>query len=163
MKTQSLPHTPPAASVDHRIDFKEAMEHLKNEYPDKALPKLRSALAADEHNPFYISFLGLALARAEQSWDEATDLCEKAIQLKRKEIQFHMNLIEVCALAGRREQALIALDKASRVFGSDSRLKRARSKLETRRAPFLPFFDRTHFLNRELGKMRHRILKRFHK
>lgn len=161
MKTATVADVTEA--IDHRNDFKEAVDFLKNEYPDKAVPRLRRALESDEHNPYYLSFLGLALARAEKNWDEAAELCEKAIQLKRKEIQFHMNLMEVCALAGRREQALNVLEKASRIFHNDGRLKRARSKLETRRAPLLPFFDRTHFLNRELGKMRHRLLKRFHK
>lgn len=150
-------------TIDHRNDFKEAVDCLKNEYPDKAIPRLRRALQNDEHNPYYLSFLGLALARAEKSWDEAADLCEKAIQLKRKEIQFHMNLMEVCAMAGRREQALNVLEKASRIFHNDSRLKRARSKLQQRRDPVLPFFDRGHFLNRELGKMRHGIIKRLKK
>jgi hypothetical protein len=44
------------------------------------------------------------------------------------------------------------------LFGEDARLKQARSKVENRRAPLLPFLGRTHFLNRELGKLRHRIL-----
>ena len=35
----------------------------------------------------------------------------------------------------------------------------ARGKVEKRRTLVLPFFGRSHFLNRELGKTRHRILK----
>jgi len=45
------------------------------------------------------------------------------------------------------------------LFGEDARLKQARSKVQNRRNPILPFFGRTHFLNRELGKLRHRALK----
>ena len=70
-----------------------------------------------------------------------------------------MNLVEVYALAGRREKALDKLDYALGLFGDDARLKQARSKVEKRRSPVLPFFGRAHFLNRELGKLRHRILK----
>jgi hypothetical protein len=47
------------------------------------------------------------------------------------------------------------------LFGDDARLVQAHSKAEKRRAPVLPFFGRGHFLNRELGKLRHRILKSF--
>jgi hypothetical protein len=101
--------------------------------------------------------------RAEQTWDEASELCETAVQLKRKEIQFHLNLVEVYALARQREKAIDRLHSACRLFGNDSRLKRLHSKLEKRRAPVLPFVGRSHFLNRELGKLRHRILKRLHK
>lgn len=145
---------------DHMVEFREGVELLKNEYPEKALVKLRRAFESDKRNPYYISFLGLSIARAEQNWEQALDLCETAIQLKRKEIKFHLNLIEVYALAGWREKALRTLDSASKLFGSDGRLKRFRAKLVERRDPVLPFLERGHFLNRELGKLRHRVLKR---
>ena len=145
---------------DHMVEFREGVELLKNEYPEKALVRLRRAFEGDKSNPYYISFLGLSIARAEQEWDQAAELCESAVKLNRKEIKFHLNLVEVYALAGQREEALHSLDYAAKLFGGDGRLKRARSKLQKRSAPVLPFFGRTHFLNRELGKLRHRILKR---
>jgi tetratricopeptide (TPR) repeat protein len=147
----------------HIVEFREGLELLKNEYPDKALLKLRKAFESDKRNPYYISFLGLSIARAEQNWEQALDLCETAVNLKPKEIKFHLNLIEVYALAGWREKALRKLDNASKVFGNDARLKRFRAKIVQRRAPVLPFLGRSHFLNRELGKLRHRMLKRRYK
>jgi len=145
---------------DHMVEFRDGVELLKNEYPEKALLKLRRAFESDKRNPYYISFLGLSIARAEQNWEQALDLCETAVQLNRKEIKFHLNLVEVYALAGWREKALRKLDTASKLFGDDARLKRFRAKVVERRAPVLPFLGRGHFLNRELGKWRHRMLKR---
>jgi tetratricopeptide (TPR) repeat protein len=112
---------------DHIVDFREGVELLKNKYPEKAVVRLRRAFESDKHNPYYISFLGLSIARAEQKWDHASELCEMAVQLKRKEIQFHLNLVEVYALAGLRDKALHKLDGALRLFGDDARLKRVRS------------------------------------
>jgi Flp pilus assembly protein TadD len=149
-----------AVEGGHMAEFKEGMELLKNEYPHKALPKLRRAFENDRRNPYYISFLGLALARAEHKFDEAAQLCREAVELKRKEIQLHMNLVEVYVLAGLREQALYALDHAAKAFGNDGRIKRARSKLQKRRPPVLAFLGRTHLLNRALGKLLHRIQDR---
>jgi predicted Zn-dependent protease len=149
------------AAPEEKIEFREAVEFLKNEYPDKALPKLRRLFDTDKKNPFYTSFLGVALARAEQKWDEASHLCETAINLNPKEIQFHMNLIEVFALAGQRDRALLTVDTALKMFGNDARLRRARNKVIKRRSPVLPFFGRSHFLNRHLGKWRHKWLKKF--
>ena len=100
---------------DPKVEFREGAELLKNEYPEKALVRLRRAFESDKHNPYYISFLGLSMARAEQKWDQAMELCEMAVQLKRTEIQFHMNLVEVYALAGWREKALHKLDGALRL------------------------------------------------
>jgi tetratricopeptide (TPR) repeat protein len=146
-------------SLDSLTEFKEGVRLLKNDYPQKALVKLQSAFESDKHNPYYVSFLGVSIARAQQNWAQATELCDMAVQLNPKEIQFHLNLAEVYALAGLREMSLHKLDYALGLFGDDPRLKRARSKVEKRRAPVLPFFGRDHFLNRELGKLRHRILK----
>lgn len=146
---------------DPVAEFKEGAKLLKNNYPQKALVKLQSAFDSDAKNPCYMSFLGVAIARATKNWAQGTELCEKAVQLSPKEIQFHLNLAEVHALAGHRDVALYKLDCAIASLGDDPRLKRARSKLEKRRAPVLPFFGRGHFLNRELGKLRHRLLQRF--
>jgi tetratricopeptide (TPR) repeat protein len=145
------------AECDPLDEFRRGVEFLKNEYPQKALVRLRRAFESDKHNAYYSSFLGLAIARAQRKWDQASELCEIAVQLKPKEIQFHLNLGEVYALAGRREKALDKLDHALEIFGEDARLKQARSKVQNRRALLLPFFGRKHFLNRNLGKLRHRI------
>jgi tetratricopeptide (TPR) repeat protein len=143
----------------HLLEFREGVELLKNEYPEKALLKLRRAFESDKRNPYYISFLGLSIARAEQNWEQALDLCETAVKLNSKEIKFHLNLIEVYALAGWREKALRKLDSALKLFGNDARLKRFRAKIVQRRASVFPFLGRSHFLNRELGKLRHRMSK----
>jgi len=145
--------------IDPIVEFREGIKLLKNEYPQKALVRFKRAFESDKHNAYYISFFGLAIARAQRKWDHASALCETAVQLNPKEIQFHLNLGEVYALAGRREKALDKLESALRLFGDDARLVEARGKVEKRRNPVLPFFGRSHFLNRELGKIRHRILK----
>jgi len=143
--------------LDPVDEFRKGVELLKNEYPQKALVSLRRAFESDKHNAYYSSFLGLAIARAERKWDQASAHCEIAVELKPKEIQLHLNLGQVYALAGRRQMALDRLDHAMELFGEDARLKQARRKVENRRAPLLPFFGRKHFLNRELGKLRHRM------
>ncbi len=148
-----------AAELNPMTEFREGVELLKNEYPEKALVRLRRAFECDKHNPYFMSFLGLSIARAQRKWDQASELCEIAVQLKPKEIQFHLNLGEVYASSGLREKALDKLDNALELFGEDARLRQARSKVQNRRNPILPFFGRTHFLNRELGKLRHRALK----
>jgi Flp pilus assembly protein TadD len=151
------------AELDPVAEFRQGVELLMNEYPQKALVRLRRAFECEKHNPYYLSFLGLSIARAQRKWDQATELCEIAVQLRPKEIQFHLNLGEVYASSGRREKALDMLEAALELFGEDERLKQARGKVENRRNLLLPFFGRENFLNRELGKLRHRTLKRLGK
>jgi tetratricopeptide (TPR) repeat protein len=151
--------TTSTVELDPMNEFREGVELLKNEYPQKALVSLWRAFESDKRNAYYISFLGLAIARAQRKWDQASQLCEMAVQLKPKEIQFHLNLGEVYALAGRREKALGQLDDALQLFGEDARLIQARSRVQNRRRPIFPFLERANFLNRKLGKLRHRMLK----
>jgi Flp pilus assembly protein TadD len=146
--------------IDPISEFREGVALLKNGYPQKALVRLRHAFDCEKQNPFYLSFLGLSIARAERKWDQASELCEIAVQLRRTEAQFHLNLAEVYAAAGRRQKALDTLDAALEMFAGDERLKRARSRVEKRRLPLLPFLARENILNRELGKLRHRAMKR---
>jgi hypothetical protein len=71
---------------------------------------LRRAFECEELNPYYLSFLGLSVARAERKSDQALEFCEIAVQLKRQEA-----LAEVYQLAARRTQVIDTLDAALEV------------------------------------------------
>ncbi|MFZ3216456.1 MAG: tetratricopeptide repeat protein [Candidatus Acidiferrales bacterium] len=145
---------------DALIEFKDGIELLKNGYANEALPHLRRAVEIESQNPYYLSFFGLATARAEKKWTEASHLCETALQLKGKEPQFHLNLAEVYTAAGKRASAIATLERAIENFGPTARLTKARSRIEKRQAPVLSFLKRDHMLNKSLGKLRHRAAKR---
>jgi hypothetical protein len=71
-----------------------------------------------------------------------------------------MNLADVYVSAGRRDRAIETLDTAMIYCKADGRIIRARGRLQNRRPPVLPFLKRGNTLNRNLGKLRHRMLKR---
>src|SRR5260370_15943146 len=100
------------AEIDPVVEFKKGVELLKNEYPQKALVRLQRAFESHKHNPYYISFLGLSIARAQPKWDQTSEVCEITVQLKPKETQFQFNLGSVYASARLREEALAKLDEA---------------------------------------------------
>src|ERR1700689_5967881 len=110
-------------------DFKEGVDLLKNGYAQAALGPLRRAFECEKRNPYYLSFLGLCFARAERKWDQACELCEIAVQLKRSEVQFHLNLAEVYHLSGRRSRAIDTLDAGLELFNDDLRLKGGRGRI----------------------------------
>ena len=154
---------PSAAELDPTAEFKQGIKLLKDGYAKKALVHFRRSYESEKLNPYYLSFFGLSIAHAERKWGQASELCELAVQLRRKEMQFHLNLADVYAAEGRREKALDTLDAALKLFGKDQQLLRARSHVEQRRRLLLSFLGREHFLNRELGKLRHSALKRLEK
>src|SRR3979409_188980 len=91
-------------------EFKTGLTFLRDDYAVKALPHMRRAMDLDKNNPYYMSYLGVVLARSEEKWGEAERLCDTAVRMKRNQAQLYLNLAEVYTAAGRREEALEVLD-----------------------------------------------------
>ena len=142
------------------LEFKHGVQLLQKGRSAEALEHLREAVALPHHNPYFLSFLGVAVARSERKWLAAVEFCEKALSSKRSEAQLYLNMAEVYISAGRRDDAIAVLDKGLIYFNADTRMKRARANLGKRSSPVLPFLERGHFLNRSLGKLRHRVSAR---
>ena len=139
-------------------EFKQGIKLLRSGQSAKAVEYLRHAAEMKEQNPYYLSFLGLSVARAQGKWSAAAELCETALSLRRNEAQLYLNLAEVYVAAGRRDDAVAVLDRGLLYIRVDARIKRARANLGRRCSPVLPFLERGHFLNRTLGKLRYRVM-----
>src|SRR5215475_9261695 len=139
-------------------EFKTGLTLLRDNYANKALPHMRKAVDLDRNNPYYMSYLGVVLARSEQKWGEAERLCDQAVRMKRNQAQLYLNLAEVYATAGRRDDAVEALRSGLKFARRDVRLTIAMNKLTHRRAPVFSFLTRRHPLNKSLGRLRHQTL-----
>jgi len=142
-------------------EFKQGLTLLRDDYPVKALPHMQRALELEKNNPYYMSYLGVILARSHKKWAEAEQLCDSAVRMKRNQAQLYLNLAEVYASAGRREDAVEALQSGLKYAQRDVRLNMALTRLAERRPPVLPFLNRQHPVNRQLGILRHRTLRIF--
>jgi Flp pilus assembly protein TadD len=139
-------------------EFKQGIHLLRDGHSADAVEYMRRACELKQQEPYYLSFLGLSIARAQQKWAAAATLCETAVGLRRNEVQLYLNLAEVYMSAGRREDAVETLDTGLRCCGPDTRMRQLRTSLGRRSSPVLTFLAREHFLNRGLGKLRHRLL-----
>jgi Flp pilus assembly protein TadD len=139
-------------------EFKQGVKLLRNGQSAEALEYLRHAAELNQQNPYYLSFLGVSVARAQRKWAPAVQLCETALSLRRNEVQLYLNLAEVYVAAGRRDDAVAVLDRGLLYSRLDVRVKRARAQLGKRNSPVLPFLERGNLLNVYLGKLRHRVL-----
>lgn len=142
-------------------EFKQGLTYLRDDYAEKALPHMKRAVELDKSNPYYMSYLGVVIARAEQKWGEAERLCDSAVRMKRNQAQLYLNLAEVFATAGRREDAMDALEAGMKFARRDVRLNLAMNRLVERRRPVLTFLTRRHPLNRQLGVLRHKAMQIF--
>jgi Flp pilus assembly protein TadD len=151
------------ADTDAVAEFKQGVDFLQGGKPGSAIEYFRNAVEAEQRNPYYLSFLGLAVARAQKKWKPASQLCEAALRFKPDEPQFYLNLAEVYAASDRRKDAIDILESALRRFGSNAQIKRERDGLGKRSGQVLPFLTRQHFLNRTLGQLRHQAVSRLNK
>ena len=76
-------------------EFRAGLAFLRGGDANKALPHLQSALEEEPANPFYISYMGVAIAATEQKWADAEELCRSAIRMSRRQAQLYLNLAEV--------------------------------------------------------------------
>ncbi len=110
-------------------EFRAGLALLRGGEAHKALPHLRSALEQEPSNPFYISYMGVAIAAAEQKWAEAEKLCHSAMRLSRRQAQLYLNLAEVYVAADRRQDAADILARGLHYAPHDVRLKMALDRL----------------------------------
>jgi Flp pilus assembly protein TadD len=140
-------------------EFKTGLSLLRDNYSTRALEHIQRAAQLEKNNPYYMSYLGVALARTEKKWAEAERMCDTAVRLKRNQAQLYLNLAEVYMAAGRKEDAREALLAGMKYARRDIRLNIAMAKLTPRRSPIFTFLDRRHPLNRHFGMLRHKTFE----
>jgi predicted Zn-dependent protease len=140
-------------------EFKQGLTLLRENYATRALPHMQRAMDLEKNNPYYMSYMGVVLARSEQKWGEAEKLCDAAVRLKRNQAQLYLNLAEVYATAGRKDEAVETLQDGLKFARRDVRLTIAMNRLMQRREPVLSFLSRRNPVNRKLGVIRHRAMQ----
>ena len=140
-------------------EFRTGLTFLRGGDATRALTHFRNALDREPGNPFYISYVGVAIAASEQKWAEAEELCHSAMRMNRRQAQLYLNLAEVYVAADRKQDAADILARGVHFAPHDLRLKMALDRLAMRRPAVLVFLPRQHALNRNLGRMRHMALQ----
>jgi Flp pilus assembly protein TadD len=142
-------------------EFKTGLTFLRDNYANRALEHITRAADLEKNNPYYMSYLGVALARTQQRWADAERLCDTAVRMKRNQAQLYLNLAEVYIASGRTEDARDALISGMKYARRDIRLNIAMAKLTPRRSPVFSFLERKHPLNRHFGMLRYKSLQVF--
>ena len=144
-------------------EFHRGVELLQRRCPEQALLHIERAFHIDGENPYYISYMGLAVGVARKQWAEAEIFCQKAVKMHRNQPVLYLNLAEVYRRSGRKEDAVAALERGLLNTGNAKVLRNALGKLSRRRRPAIPFLNRNHKVNRKLGELRQQIGQLLHK
>lgn len=140
-------------------EFRAGLALLRGGDAASAMPHLRTAYDQEPDNPYYMSYLGLAVAAADQRWAEAEKLCQSAMRMNRRQAQLYLNLAEVYVAADRRQAAADVLARGLHYSPHDVRIRMALDRLAIRRRPLLSFLPRGHIINRGLGLIRHQAMQ----
>jgi len=139
-------------------EFKEGMTQYQAGYYARGLTHIQKAAELDAQNATYLSYTALLVALAHRNYEAAEQLGHAALRMKRNEPQLYLNLADIYLKAGQKEDAVETLQVGLTYTKQDVKLKRALRKLGIRRPPVIPFLERKHFLNRYLGRARHKLL-----
>jgi len=139
-------------------EFWEGLALLRGGKARDALLHLHRSLRLDAGNAFYLSYLGLAIGTADGNWDRAEDLCQNALSMDWQQPDLYLNMAEVYRRTGKKDDAVWILKAGLQMTGHDGSLREALNRLGVRQPRVLTFLDRRHYLNRNLGKLRHFLL-----
>lgn len=105
----------------------------------------------------FFAYLGYGLARFQGEMDEGVRLCRRAVELDMYQAENYFYLASTLMLAGERRSAVDAVDRGMQIDATDGGLKALKAEIGERRLPVLSFLPRHNFLNRSLGRLRHRL------
>lgn len=105
----------------------------------------------------FYSYLGYGIALREQRVREGLRLCRHSIKVEFYQADNYLNLARTCLLARDRRGAVRAVRDGLKIDPHHAGLLAVRGELGVRGEPVLPFLDRSHLLNRFLGRLRHAV------
>lgn len=112
---------------------------------------------ATEGKPFPtdgLSYFALCLALVEKKYRPAIEMAKKAIELQFYKAEHYLNLAKIYVAAGDRKKGVEVVEKGLGVVPNDEALRSYRRELGLRQRPPVPFLDRSHAINKSLGRAR---------
>jgi hypothetical protein len=110
----------------------------------------------DSRDPVFMSWYGVTLVLVEKNSNLGMQLVDQALRVAGPDPELLLNSARVHLALNQRVRAARAVARGLELWPEDPRLLAARDAMGTRRAPVIPFLDRSNPLNRILGRLRHR-------
>src|SRR5260370_7427785 len=89
-------------------EFKTGLTYLRDNSATRALQHIQRAAELEPNNPYYMSYLGVALAPTEQTWAEAERMCDTPAPMKRNPPHPNLNLPTLSLPSHRKHHTPLA-------------------------------------------------------
>ncbi len=134
-----------------------------------ALTEAREALGLYATDLLFTSYYGYLITAVERKVKEGQKICEEAIESLRNSSStdkaffypiFYLNLGRAFTAGRRKKEALEAFQEGLKYDSRNKELLHAVKQFGVRRPPVISFLDRSHPLNKHLGRLRQRLTNR---
>ncbi len=146
------------AAFNTNKTYKLGQEELRLQNYSQALDHftvlLDEADYSDPHFDRYQSYTGLCQVLLGEK--EGISLCRKSAATSTPKIENMCNLALAELQLNKRNNAIDAIQKGIKLDPKNNQLKKLKSRLDTRRKPFIPFISRDNFVNVMVGKITYR-------
>jgi predicted Zn-dependent protease len=136
--------------------YEMALEKMRRNIIDGATADLQRALQMEPENPVYLSYYGVCLAHRHRI-DEAIATCKRALRDQPRNTELRVNLGKVYRLGGDTTRAHRTFLQAWQADRGHPGPATELARMGVRRPPVLTFLPRSHWCNRELGRLRWRL------
>ncbi len=120
---------------------------------DGAHQKFKKAYQLDPDGPKVLSWYGFTLGLVEDKVQKGLDFCKKAINSNIPDALFYRNIGVLYVKSNNKRLAVAAYQKGMSIDKGNRKIYLEWKKLGIRRKPFFKFLDRSHFINKFIGKL----------
>lgn len=140
--------------------FRQGIQAMRTRRTVEALALFEAAIEIERRagvrsiQPRYLSHYGLLLAVEARRCHEGIYFCREATAREHYNPDLFLNLSRACLAAGRRREAVEALDSGLRLQPEHAGLRALGTRMGRRKSPVIPFLSRNNPLNVFLGRLR---------
>ncbi|OGW61319.1 MAG: hypothetical protein A2V83_00335 [Nitrospirae bacterium RBG_16_64_22] len=155
--TEQKAHAEPKTPAEF---YKLGQTLYRGGYHGQALAVFEKGLDLAPGDPRFISYIGVLTALVRRDVKKAIELCRKAIDEQPYVGQWYVNLATVYEKSRQKEEAALVLRRGLVAENGHRELLSMLKKLQPRRKPFIGSLDRDHPINKLLGMVSHRLIKK---
>ncbi len=155
--TEQKAHAEPKTPAEF---YKLGQTLYRGGYHGQALTVFEKGLDLAPGDPRFISYIGVLTALVRRDVKKAIELCRKAIDEQPYVGQWYVNLATVYEKSRQKEEAVEVLRRGLVAENGHRELLSMLKKLQPRRKPVIGALDRDHPVNKLLGMVSYRLVKK---
>ncbi len=141
-------------AIESEILFEQAVSDYRRGSFGAAERALSGLVESGSRDPAHLSYCGLLLTLTGNR-DRGVELCQEAVVRNgRRASLLYLNLARALDVAGRKRDAIAALNRGLLIHPEERQLLRELQHLVPRSEPLFPSLGRRHLLNRYVGLAR---------